>query len=406
MSDRRGLTAELNKISRKTGQSCYLWVARILTMKRIQQQHLIKQLEGNKVLLISGPRLAGKEELIQSVLEELGTASLQINAGHRKERKILEESSREEIKATFSGFAIVVIHEAQHLSNLQEIIEEVLSGSIQATIILDCSFEPLLDDLLREVLDMQGLHIRVLPPAFYELASNNGLPEEEKLLEQRLIFGNYPPVVASLDAAPEILKHLLDTVIVSDLGVTDRINKSEQLLRMLQVLAFSIGEPVSYNEVAEKCGLDNETVERYVLLLEKAHILIRLSSFSTGKRYELKKSHLIYFMDNGVRNMLINNFNGPHLRNDLDVLWKNWLIAERIKWNNINGKNATYWFWRTHTRQTIDFLEQNGETFTAYKTTWEKKKKLKFPNMFQEYYPGVHGHGINRSTYWSFLTRK
>lgn len=375
-------------------------------MKRTQQQLVIKQLATNKVLLISGPRLAGKEELIQSVLEETAMKALQVNAANRKERKIIEESSTQELQATFSGFSIVVIHEAQHLTNLQNIIEEVLSGGIQSTLLLDCSFEPLLDDLLREVLEMQGLHIRVLPPAFYELASANGLPEEEKLLDQRLIFGSYPSVVASLEAAPEILKHLLDTVIVTDLGVTDRINKSDQLLRMLQVLAFTIGEPVSYNEVAEKSGLDNETVERYVTLLEKANILIRLSSFSTEKRYELKKSHLIYFLDNGVRNMLINNFNDSGLRNDLDALWKNWLVAERVKWNNINGRKASYWFWRTHTKQTIDFLEQNGAVFTAYKASWEKKKKVKFPKMFNEYYPDIHGHSINRSTYWSFLTRK
>src|SRR5690606_11621776 len=128
-------------------------------------------------------------------------------------------------------------------------------------ILLDCSFEPLMDELLREVLEQQGLYFRILPPASYELASAHGLPEEEKLLEQRLISGNYPPVVASLGAAEEILSHLMDTVIVTDLGVTDRINKADRLLRMLQILAFSIGEPVSYNEVGEKCGLDNETVE-------------------------------------------------------------------------------------------------------------------------------------------------
>lgn len=375
-------------------------------MKRVQQQQIIQQLQASKVLLISGPRLSGKEELIQQVLTELNINSLQINAGNKKERQAVEESGDPELIESFSAFPLVIIHEAQYLSNLQKIIELVLSETVRSGILLNCSFEPLMDELLKEVLDTQQLHIRIYPPAFYELASHFGLPEEEKLLEQRLIYGSYPSVVLAPGAAQEILSHLLDTVLVTDLGVTDRINKKEQLTRVLQTLAFLIGEPVSYNEVAERCGLDNETVERYVLLLEKAYVLIRIPSYSTDKRYELKKGQLIYFVDTGLRNMLINNFNPPGIRMDLDALWKNWLVSERIKWNAINNKQPDYWFWRTHTRQTIDLIEEKDGQMMAYKATWEKKKKLKFPAMFREYYPGVPTHTLNRSTYWTFLSRK
>lgn len=375
-------------------------------MKRIQQQQIIQQLQTSKILLISGPRLAGKEDIIQEVLSELNTNSLQINAGNKKERQTIEESTEQDLSASLSAYPLVVIHEAQYLSNLQHIIELVLSDAISSSILLNCSFEPMMDELLKEVLDTQKLHIRIYPPSFYELASHFGLPEEEKMLEQRLIYGNYPAVVLTPEVAEEILSHLLDTVLITDLGVTDRINKKKQLTRVLQTLSFLIGEPVSYNEVAERCHLDNETVERYVLLLEKAYVLIRIPSYSTDKRYELKKSQLIYFVDTGLRNMLINNFNPPAIRMDLDALWKNWLISERVKWNAVNSKQTTYWFWRTHTKQSIDLIEDNEGKKIAYKSTWEKKKKLKFPAMFQEYYAEIPTHTLNRSTYWTFLSRK
>ncbi len=375
-------------------------------MKRIQQQQIIQQLQTSKILLISGPRLAGKEDIIQEVLSELNTNSLQINAGNKKERQTIEESTEQDLSVSLSAYPLVVIHEAQYLSNLQHIIELVLSDAISSSILLNCSFEPMMDELLKEVLDTQKLHIRIYPPSFYELASHFGLPEEEKMLEQRLIYGNYPAVVLTPAVAEEILSHLLDTVLITDLGVTDRINKKKQLTRVLQTLSFLIGEPVSYNEVAERCDLDNETVERYVLLLEKAYVLIRIPSYSTDKRYELKKSQLIYFVDTGLRNMLINNFNPPAIRMDLDALWKNWLISERVKWNAVNSKQTTYWFWRTHTKQSIDLIEDNEGKKIAYKSTWEKKKKLKFPAMFQEYYAEIPTHTLNRSTYWTFLSRK
>lgn len=376
-------------------------------MNRIQQEQIKEKLNSSKVVLISGPRLSGKEELISHVLSNLNTKVLQLNVGNKNERKIIEESDELALTSSFSDFHLVVIHEAQYLSNLQEIIELVLSDAIQASILLNCSFEPLMDDLLKEVLDTQGLYFRIYPPAFYELAAHFGLPEEEKLLEQRLIYGNYPAVVLSPDAAQEILSHLLDTILVTDLGVTDRINKKQQLIKVLQTLAFLIGEPVSYNEIGMHSGLDNETVERYIVLLEKAYVLIRIPSYSTNQRYELKKSHLIFFVDTGLRNMLINNFNPPSIRMDMDALWKNWLVSERIKWNSINNKRPNYWFWRSHTKQMIDFIEESeNQQKIAYKTTWDKKKKLKFPTMFSEYYPLIPTHTLNRSTYWTFLSRK
>lgn len=375
-------------------------------MKRAQLEKITQQISSNKVTVLSGPRLAGKEEMIQVAVQEIGVECLQINLSNKKERKVLEEADLSELIATFRNFPLVVIHEAQYLSNLQIIIEAILSGTIKSTIVLSCSYEPLLDEILKEVLVAQGLYITILPPSFYELAQTNGLPNEEKLLVERLIFGSYPPVAESMENANEILVHLLETILVTDLGVTDRINKKDQLLRMLQILAFSIGQPVSYNEVAEKCDLDNETVERYIHLLEKSFILINLPSYSTDLRYELKKSHMIYFVDNGIRNMLINNFNPHTLRNDLHELWMNWLISERIKWNNIQQKEVKYWFWRTHTKQTIEFLEESNELFSAYKSAWEKKKNIKFPKMFSEYYPSISTHTLNRSTYWGFLTKK
>ena len=375
-------------------------------MNRLQKKQLLEHLNTSRILLVSGPRLAGKEELLAEVLQEVPVRQQHLNVASKVERKRLEEMETAELVTAFQDFDLIVIHEAQYLKNLQFLIELVLQDQLQCSILLNCSFEPMLDDLLKEVLEAQGLHVRIYPPSFYELASHFGLPEEEKLLEQRLIYGNYPAVVSNLETAKEVLEHLLDTILVTDLGVTDRINKKKQLKRLLQQLAFLIGEPISYNDLASKCDLDNETVERYIDLLVKAYVLVRIDSYSTGKRYELKKSHLVYFVDTGMRNMLIQNFNAPDLRMDIQQLWKNWLTVERIKWMNINQKTVAFMYWRTHTKQQIDLIEQSEKGAFAYKIAWEKKKKLKFPAMFGEYYAGVPQLTLNKSTYWGFLSKK
>ncbi len=375
-------------------------------IKRLQFTQLTKNISQSKIVLVTGPRRVGKRTAVTFALQEIGEVALEFNASNKKVKKQFESVTLETIQAAFQGSRFVVIHEAQYLEKLQEMIELLLSGAIETTLILCCSYEPAMDELLREVLQLQGLETTLLPTTFYELAQKNTLPEEEKLLEQRLIYGNYPEVTEDVEHAELVLREMVQEVIFTNLGVTDRINKGDKLRRMLQIIAFNIGEPISYNEIGEKCDLDNETVERYVDLLEKSFILIRMPSFYNEHRYELKKSHVIYFVDNGIRNVLISNFNPLFLRNDIDQLWRNWLISERIKWNKLNGKQADYRFWRTHTRQTMDFLEIQDGKIAGYKTAWEKKKKLKFPMSFTEAYPEISTHTLNRSTYWGFLTKK
>jgi predicted AAA+ superfamily ATPase len=373
---------------------------------RIQFTQLKENIASNKLVLLTGPRQVGKRTAVQQALSDLSQVAVEFDASNKKVKKLFEIVNVKNLTINFNGSKFVVIHEAQYLENLQDMIELVLSGEINSTLILCCSYEPMIDEVLREVLQMQGLELTLLPTTFYELAQKNSLPEEEKLLEQRLIYGNYPAVTEDLENAELSLREMVQEVIFTNLGVSDRINKGDKLVRMLQIISFNIGEPISYNEIAEKCGLDNETVERYVDLLVRSFILLRIPTYYNGHRYELKKTHVIYFVDNGIRNVLISNFNPMFLRNDIDQLWRNWLISERIKWNRLNGKTAEYKFWRTHTRQSMDFIEIDGQKIAAYKSSWEKKKKVKFPAAFTEAYPTISTHTLNRSTYWGFLTKK
>ena len=167
-----------------------------------------------------------------------------------------------------------------------------------------------------------------------------------------------------------------------------------------------MGNLISYNDIALRCDLDNETVQRYVLLFEKAFILKRIPSYYSGKKYEMKKGVSVYFVDNGIRNALINNFNSMDWRNDATALWRNWLMIEKMKWNASIGRKAEYYTWQSHTKQRVDMIEKVGDQILAYQTSWTKKKKPKFPAGFLKNYPEAATFTLNRSTYWSFLTKK
>lgn len=369
---------------------------------RIQKQYILDKIKSNKLLFIQGPRKVGKRKLVADVFHELKETFVSIDCSKKAMKKQLNED--------YSGLkntpGFIVLHEAQYLKNLGQILEDVLMGEIKSTVVVCCSFRPKVDPELLEALRMEGLEINLFAPSFYESAQHFGLPEEERLLEERLIYGNYPEVLADLEMAEVSLREIIQDAIFTNLSGEERINKGDKLMRMLQLLAFNIGDTISYNDIAERCGLDNETVERYINLLEDAFILYRIPSYHNGHRYELKKSNMVYFADNGVRNVLISNFNPTFLRNDMNQLWRNYVIAERMKWIKMNHIPKEIYFWKTHTNQQMDFIEIGNNRTLAYKTDWEKRKKMKFPKSFSDAYPGAKTSVINRSTYWTFLSQK
>lgn len=374
-------------------------------IERQLKEKVSQHIANNKILLLLGPKGTGKTKLVLDCIENHDEILL-LNGNQKPARKALEAPTEASLKEIFGDKKYILVQDAQYLVDLQTIIEQILFGEYDINLILTCSFEPVLDDVLREALQMQGLELRLYPLLFQELANQQGIVEFDKNIAQRLVYGNYPAVVEDPENAQQFLLELLNEAIFTNLSPNERINKGEKLLKMLQVLAFDMGEPISYNDVGFRAGLDNETVERYIDLLEKAFILIRIPSFYNGHKYELKKTHTVYFVDNGIRNAIIRNFNEADLRNDLDVLWKNWLISERVKWNQLNGKSYAYYFWRTHTKQQMDFIEVSEGQVSAYKSIWDKRKKPKFPASFQAAYPDASTHALNRSTYWGFLSKK
>jgi hypothetical protein len=136
-----------------------------------------------------------------------------------------------------------------------------------------------------------------------------------------------------------------------------------------------------------------------------AQLLIKLPCYHNENRYELKKSHVFYFLDNGIRNVLINNFNPLEIRGDAANLWRNWLISEKLKWQKLNGLHSEFYFWQSHTSQNIDILEFNKNGAAAFKTSYSKKL-VKEPPLFKKYYPEVPVETLNILNYGNFITKK
>ncbi|MEI6260111.1 MAG: ATP-binding protein [Deltaproteobacteria bacterium] len=120
-------------------------------------------------------------------------------------------------------------------------------------------------------------------------------------------------------------------------------------------------------------------------------------------RNELKKSRKIYFVDTGIRNAVINNLNPPELRNDVGGLWENFVIAERMKRNHNQQLFPNTYFWRSHQKQEIDYLEELNGELKGYEIKW-REKRMKVPAGFSAAYPDCPVSLINRENMTEFAT--
>ena len=77
------------------------------------------------------------------------------------------------------------------------------------------------------------------------------------------------------------------------------------------------------------------------------------------------------------------------MRNDIGVLWENFMISEKIKYNNYNNHRCNAYFWHTTQQQEIDFLKEKDGRLFAYEFKLNKAKRAKLSKTFSNNYPNV-----------------
>lgn len=356
-----------------------------IMIRRVLEKNVVSRIATGKAIIITGARQTGKTTLLSGLLKER-EGTLWLDADEPDVRALFENPTSDRLKAVFAGKKILVIDEAQRIENIGmrlKLITDHLKD-IQLFATGSSSFE--LSNKINEPLTGRKWEFQLFPISFEEMVNHTSLLEEIRLMPHRLVFGYYPEIVTNAGSEKDILKQLTDSYLYKDILMWERINKPDKLVRLLQSLALQIGNEVSYNELANNLGIDNQTVEKYIQLLEQTFVIFRLGAFSRNLRKELKRSRKIYFYDNGIRNSLIANFSPPELRGDTGVLWENFFISERIKFLKNNNIWVNTYFWRTQDQQEIDFIEERDGMLHAFEIKWNPKSKARLSRTFSSEY--------------------
>ena len=304
----------------------------------------------------------------------------------------LKNKDLEFLKQLVGNAKLIIVDEAQKVENIGNTLKLLVDYyKTKKQIIVTGSSSINLLDNTQEPLTGRKYVFNLFSLSLEEIYSGNYL-KMLKELKELLIFGTYPEVVSQPSFAEKkfLLRELASSSVYKDILAFQQIKSSDIIYNLLKALALQIGSQYSYLELSKKLGLDKNTVERYIDLLEKSYIIFRLKPFFKNKRKEISKLKKIYFYDVGVRNALINDFNLLENRNDVGALWKNFIIAERMKYRNYHQIDIEQYFWRSYDGQEVDLVEENNRKLSGYEIKWNETAKTKKPLSWEGGYKTIN----------------
>lgn len=365
---------------------------------------ILNKLQPNKVVILYGARRVGKTMLVKEILANVNEPILRLNGDDIHVHDKLSIRSIENYKQILGTYKLLYIDEAQKIPEiglkLKLMIDEIeglriiISGSSSFDIHKNAG-EPLTG--------------RKYTFTLYTLSENeytqieNNINKMDKIRE-RLVFGNYPELLHLPDRQDKVdyLNEMISSYLLKDILVYEHIKNSQKIFNLLRLIAFQIGGEVSLQELGIQLGISKNTVEKYLDLLSKVFILHKVEGFSRNLRKEITKNSRWYFLDNGIRNAVIANFNPLQARNDIGALWENYMISERLKYQEYRRISSNNYFWRTYEQQEIDWVEERDGSLFGYEFKW-KEEKVKIPTQWKSAYPDASFELININNFSEWL---
>ena len=369
------------------------------TIERDLQSIILNKLEPGKIVIISGPEGVGKTQLLHDISHYYECICYYLNAEERKVRKFLLSKDVQQYREQINKKLILLLDDAHLVPNLAEVLQSIMQAIPNLKIIITTIFKPKLPGL-------EGVRkdFTLYPLTDGECQQLDLGIEEINHLEQRLVYGNYPWILHLMSNLKKqlYLNEIFDIYLLRDILTTGNKNKMKKMIHLLRLISYLIGQEIFYRELEKKLSMNRQTVEKYLHMLEELSIIHQLKGFKRKLKKEVSVNSSWYFMDNGLRNAVVGNFNPLESRDDHEKLWKNYLIAERIKKQKYHEMEVRNYFWRTYDQQEIDLVEEMNGHLSGYIFSWDNDKH-KIPLAWRKAYPKSDVQFITKDNYLEWI---
>ena len=127
-------------------------------------------------------------------------------------------------------------------------------------------------------------------------------------LVERVLKGGYPEAISRSNPRRRMTwaRQYVDAIIQRDVRDVASIEKLDQLPRFLQAIAQTAGQMSNYTQLGGRVGLDSKTASRYIGVLEQMYLLRRVEVWSPNHLSRVVKSPKLQFIDSGLLASLLN----------------------------------------------------------------------------------------------------
>lgn len=382
------------------------------------------------IILLVGARQVGKTSILRLLMEELRTkgvtdtsifyldlediANLEIlNSGVQEFRSFLKASG-----AASDVKNYIFIDEIQYMDNPSSFLKLIADHHKDLKLIVSGSSTLEIRQKFKDSLAGRKVVFEVYPLDFQEFlffkdekdlseivgrcdirhigtaSGINDIPARffaEKLaryFNEYIIFGGYPKIAMEQEHSKKLiyLSDIYNSYIKKDIKDIMRVENITAFNNLLKALAFQVGSLVNITELCNTVKVARETLERYLFLLENTFIIKTVTPFSSNPRKEISKMSKVYFIDTGLRNIVIKNLSDLNERADAGALIENGVCSNMLK--NLAILEEIH-FWRTLAGNEVDFvlLKDNGTVpvEVKYKTFKSSRVPVGIKNFSRDY---------------------
>ena len=284
---------------------------------RLIGQRIAEAMADTPVVLLAGPRQAGKTTLVRQISDD-GRRYLTLD----DELTLL--SAREDPVGMIRSLDSAVIDEIQRapalLLAIKKSVDEdrrpgrfLLTGSanLMALPTVADSLAGRMETLLLLPLsqsEIEGQSANWLDSVFSGRIPQPTAQAHSVDLVDRVLRGGYPEAISRPTSRRRIAwaRQYLDALLQRDVRDISGIEKLDQLPRFLRALAQTAGQMCNYTQLGGQVGLDSKTAAKYVGVFEQIFLLRRVDVWARNRLNRVVKTAKLQFIDSGLLATLLN----------------------------------------------------------------------------------------------------
>lgn len=361
-----------------------MWINRDITA-------ILKQ-NTNFIEIVSGPRQCGKSSLLLQIGPEFIELSFD-DLGIRQ----LANTDPQGLLNQFEGKK-VFIDEAQLAPEIFYALKKKVdlmkrqSHSRETIYRLTGSNQILMDKQVKESLAGRASYFELNTLSVAEIFS-----AANPTMGEIILRGGWPELYSDQTiSSKRYLDDYIRTYVEKDIILASGIQKQNEFIRFLKLLAGRTGQLVNHSELSKEVGVSSETIKEWISILERMRIIILVEPFYSNLSKRLIKSPKVFFLDTGLACRLQGHSEiSPLLTSpQFGGLFETLVFAEIYKTMKNFDKDWKIHHWRSRDGEEIDFLVEMGngkslfiEAKTSPQPLYSHEEFLEVRKVFKEKIP-------------------